>query len=123
MILTDALNQPKALAIYAILGVIFGILYLINYFACAYLIKSRIYRHVSQALYVLLYGIIFFAVTYSFFDYALKIYHVAISLFFTSLIAIALYLPIRKRNSALTEKCNAFRTKISQSKLAKRFKK
>ena len=123
MILTDTLNQPKALAIYALLGVIFGILHLFNNFVCAYIIKTPIFRHISQVLYVLLYGLTFFLVTYAYFDYDLKIYHVLISLLFTTLTAIALYLPIRKHNATLTQRCNAFRMRISQSKLAKRFKK
>ena len=123
MILSDTLNQPKALAIYAILGVIFGFIYALNYFACAYIIKSPIFRHVSQTLYVVAYGAAFFLTTYAYFDYDLKIYHALICLFFTTLAAIALYLLIRKHNTTLTVRCNALRTRISQSKLAKKFKK
>ena len=123
MILTDTINQPKALLIYAILGVTLGILYMLNYFTCAYLIKSQIYRHTTQALYVFVYGIAFFCVTYVYFDYDLKIYHALISLFFTILVAMLLYLPILKHKDALTEKCDNARTKVLQSKLAKRVKK
>ncbi len=123
MILSDTLNQPKALAIYALLGAIFGILYMLNLFTCAYLIKSKVYRHISQVLYVLLYGLTCFLVTYAFFDYDLKIYHILICLFMTTLIAIMIYLPIKKRDSVITEKCDVLRTRVSQSKLVKRFKK
>ena len=123
MILTDTLNQPKALAIYAILGIVFGILHVANNFVCSFLIKSQVFRHISQALYALLYGLTFFLVTYAYFDYDLKIYHVLISLFFTTLTAIALYLPIRKHYATLTERCNVLRTRMSQSKLAAKFKK
>lgn len=123
MILSDTLNQPLALAVYALLGAIFGIIFMLNAFVCAYLIKSVIYRHVSQTVYAFIYGLSFFFVTYSYFNYDLKIYHILISAFFTVLTSIALYLPIRKHNSVLLTKCNAFRTKISQSKIIKRFKK
>ena len=123
MILTDTLNQPKALAIYALLGVIFGILYTLNYFTCAFMIKSKVYRHISQVLYVALYSLTFFAVTYAYFDYDLKIYHLLICLFFTTLTFTLLYLPIRKHSIVITDKCNALKSKVSSSKLVKRFKK
>lgn len=123
MILTDTLNQPKALAIYALMGIIFGVLHVLNNFVCTYIIKTPIFRHISQVLYVSLYGLTFFFVTYAYFDYDLKIYHVLICLLFTALAAIALYMPIRKHNDVLTQRCNAFRMRISQSKLAKKFKK
>lgn len=123
MILSDTLNQPLALAIYATLGTIFGIIFMLNAFACAYLIKSQIYRHVSQCIYALLYGFTFFLVTLLYFDYDLKIYHILICLFFTTLTSTLLYLPIRKHNSLLLTKGNAIRSKIAQSKIIKKFKK
>ncbi len=48
MILTDTLNQPLALAIYATLGIIFGIIYMLNSFICAYLIKSALYTRIAN---------------------------------------------------------------------------
>ncbi|MDE7190984.1 MAG: hypothetical protein K2O35_00700 [Clostridia bacterium] len=123
MILSDTLNQPLALAIYAALGTIFGIIFILNAFACAYLIRNPIYRHVSQCIYTLLYGFTFFLVTLSYFDYDLKIYHILICLFFTTLTSTLLYLPIRKHNSSLLTKGNAIRSKIAQSKIIKKFKK
>ena len=123
MILTDTLNQPKALAIYAILGATFGVLHAINNFTCAYLIKNAIYRHVSQSLYAIVYGLSVFCATYVCFDYSLKVYHVLISLFFTALTSIVLYLPVKKHSEAITQKCNVFRTKIAQSKFVTGFKK
>ena len=123
MILSDTLTQPKALAIYALLGAIFGTLYALNYFTCAYLIKNRIYRHTSQVLYALIYGLSFFFTTYIFFDYDLKIYHILICLLLTAIVSTLLYLPIRKHNDALTARCDKLRTKILQSKLVSKFKK
>lgn len=123
MILSDTANQPKALAIYSILGIIFGIIYILNAFTCAYLIKNPFYRHVSQVFYVLLYSFTFFIITFVYFEYDLKIYHVVISLFFTALISIAIYLPIRKHSAIITDKCNSLRLRVSQSKLVKKFKK
>lgn len=123
MILSDTLNQPLALAIYAILGIIFGIIFMLNAFICAYLIKSALYRHISQTLYAFLYGIAFFLITYSYFNYDLKIYHILICSFFTILMSIALYLPIKKHHKLLLTRCNAFKTKVAQSKIVKRFKK
>ena len=123
MILTDTLNQPLALAIYATLGIIFGIIYMLNSFICAYLINSALYRHVSQTLYAILYGLTFFLITFLYFDYDLKIYHILICSVFTFLTSIALYLPMKKRHQLLQTKCNAFKTKVAQSKIVKRFKK
>ena len=123
MILSDTVNQPKVLAIYSILGIVFGILHVLNAFTCAYLVKNPFYRHVSQVIYVLIYGITFFLVTYLYFDYDLKIYHVLICIISTILTSMALYLPIRKRNKTIDKKCNALRLRISQSKLVKKFKK
>lgn len=123
MILSDTLNQPLALAIYALLGIVFGIFFMLNAFACTYLIKSAIYRHVSQCIFVLLYGATFFLITLARFNYSLKMYHILICLFFTALTSILIYLPIRKHNSVLLTKCDALRTKIAQSKVVKRFKK
>ena len=123
MILSDTLNQPLALAIYALFGSILGIIYMLNYFTCAFLIKSPLYRHISQSLYVITYGLAFFCVTFAYFDYDLKIYHLIISTIFTALVSIALYAPIRKRHSIITTKCDAFKSKVSQSRLIKRFKK
>lgn len=123
MMLSDTANQPLALAIYAILGAIFGIIYALNAFACAYLIKSALYRHISQSVYVLLYGLSFFLTTYAYFDYDLKIYHVLICLFFTALTSSLLYLPIKKHNKAIATKCNALKLRIAQSKIVKKFKK
>ena len=123
MILSDTLNQPLALAIYALLGVIFGVIFTLNSFICAFLIKNQLYRHVSQSLYVILYGLALFAVTYSYFDYDLKIYHVVICALFTVLISIVLYLPIKKRHALISTKCDAFKAKLSKSRFVKRFKK
>ena len=123
MILSDTLNQPLALGIYALIGVLFGIIFMLNAFACAYLIKSALYRHISQTIYAFIYGLVFFLVTLSYFNYDLKIYHVLICLFFTTLTSIALYLPMKKYNSIFLTKGNAVRTKIAQSKIVKRFKK
>ena len=123
MILTDTLNQPKALAIYTVLGIIFGIFLMLNVFTCKYLIKSPYYRHISQTLYVFIYGLVFFAVTYTCFDYDLKIYHLLISAFFTALTSLILYLPIKRHDKTIATKCNAFRLKVSQSKAIQRFKK
>ena len=91
MILSDSLNQPLALAVYAIMGTVLGVVYTINSFTCAFLFKNALYRHVSQGLYVILYGVIFFFVTFTYFDYDLKIYQLIISTFFTVLVSIALY--------------------------------
>ena len=123
MILSDTLNQPQALAVYAILGVTFGIIYMLNAFLCSFLIKSPVYRHASQCLFVILYGITFFGITFTRFHYDLKIYHLVICAFFTVLTSLALYLPIRKHRSSITTKCDAFKAKIEQSKLVKKFKK
>lgn len=123
MILSDTLNQPRALIIYAFFGIMLGLLYTFNALICSFLIKKQIYRHISQCLYVLLYGATFFLVTYAQFDYDLKIYHLIICVFFTVLTSLALYLPIKKHQSAIMAKCNAFKIKIAQSKLIKKFKK
>ena len=123
MILSDTLNQPKALAIYALLGVMFGLIYTLNAFSCAFLIKSPLYRHISQSLYVILYGITFFGVTFAYFHYNLKIYHLVICTFFTALTSLALYMPIRKHRSSIVTRCDAFKNRIEQSKLVKKFKK
>ena len=123
MILSDTLKQPLALAIYASFGIIFGLVYSVNALACSFLIKKAIYRHISQCLYVLLYGIVFFAITLTQFNYDLKIYHFIISAFFTILTSLTLYLPIRKHQSSIKAKCDALKIKIAQSKIVKRFKK
>ena len=123
MILSDKLNQPLALAVYALFGVVFGIIYMLNYFICAFLIKNPLYRHISQCLYVFLYGLTFFGVTLKHFDYDLKIYHLIICVFLTALVSAVLYLPIKKRHNLIMNKCDAFKSKISQSGLVKRFKK
>ena len=123
MILSDTLNQPQALAIFALLGVIFGVIYTLNAFLCSFLIKNPLYRHISQSLYVILYGMTFFGVTLKHFQYDLRIYHIIICIFFTVLTSFALYLPIRKRRSLIMTKCDAFKTRIEQSKLIKKFKK
>ena len=122
MILSDTLNQPQALAIYALLGVIFGIIYSVNAFVCSFVIKNPLYRHLSQSIYVVLYGITFFSVTFTHFQYDLKIYHLIICLFITVLTSVALYLPIRKRRSSIATKCDAIKVKVGQSKLIKKFK-
>ena len=123
MILSDTLNQPLALAIYALLGVILGIIYMLNYFVCAFLVKNPIYRHISQSLYVILYGLAFFGITFSYFDYDLKIYHFIISVLLTVFTSIVIYVPIKKHHSIIMAKSDAFKGKMSQSKLVKRFKK
>ena len=123
MIINDTLNQPLALAIYAILGVIFGIIYAANYFACTFILKSKIYRHLSQVIYVIAYAIIFFAVTYKYFDFALKLYQLAICIIITIGTSAALYLPVKKKKRTISDKCNIIISKVQQSKAVKRFKK
>ena len=123
MILSDTLNQPRALFTYAALGVIMGIIYAINSFTCVFLIKKHLYRHISQCLYVLLYGLIFFLTTFSQFDYDLKIYHVIISLFFTALTAYGFSLLLRKYNKPISVKCNSLKARLAQSRAVKKLKK
>ena len=123
MILSDTLNQPFALAIYAIIGIIFGIMYSANNFACSFLIKSKIFRHITQVGYVLLYSISYFAVTYKYFDYEIKIYQLIISMTFTVGTSLLLYLPIKRHRKVITDKCDAFADKVQHSKLARKFKK
>ena len=123
MILTDSLTQPLALAIYALLGLIMGVLYTLNYVACAFILKGKLYRHLSQSLFVILYGLAFFCVTLMRFDYDLKIYHLLISIITTTITSTLLYLPIRSHHSLITAKFDAVKGKLSQSKLVKRIKK
>lgn len=123
MILSDTLNQPMALAIYAIFGVAFGILYSANYFLSTFIIKSPLYRHLTQVLYVLMYSACFFIITYAFFDYSLKLYQLAICVVFTFGTSALLYLPLKHWKLAIANKCETFVNNIMQSKLAKRFKK
>lgn len=123
MILSDTLNQPLALAIYMLLGAIFGIIYMLNAFLCSFIIKNNIYRHISQSLYALLYGLTFFLVTLSKFSYNLKIYHILICVFFTVLTSLALFLPIKKHRDRIMTRCDALRSRVAQSKLARKFKK
>ena len=123
MILSDTLNQPRALAIFALFGVIFGIIFMLNAFLCSYLIKNAIYRHASQCLYVFSYGLAFFFIALAYFDYDLKFYHLLICIFFTIITSIALYLPIRRHRNGIMTKCDALKIRIAQSKLVKRFKK
>ena len=123
MILSDTANQPLALAIYALMGAIMGIIYTLNSFTCSFLVKNPLYRHISQSLYVILYGLTFFAVTFAYFDYDLKIYHILICAIFTVLTSIVLYLPIKKRYSLIMAKCNVLKCKLAQSRIVKRFKK
>ena len=123
MILSDTLNQPLALAIYALLGIIFGIIYTLNFFVCAFMIKNSVYRHISQGLYVVLYGVAIFLVTFIHFSYDLKVYHLIICSLFSVLVSTALYLPIKKHRSVIMTKCDTFKRKLAQSRLVKRFKK
>ncbi len=123
MILSDTLNQPLALAIYTSFGIIFGLIYSVNALACAFFVKKAIYRHISQCLYVLLYGAVFFVITFTQFNYDLKIYHFIISAFFTALTSLALYLLTRKHQRSINAKCDAIKIKIAQSKIVKKFKK
>ena len=123
MILGDTLNQPLALAIFAILGTVFGIVYSANNFICGFVFKNPFYRHITQVIYVILYATIFFALSYKYFDYALKIYQLAICLFFTVTTSILLFLPIKKYRRKITVSCDKLINKIAQSKLVQRFKK
>ena len=123
MILSQSLTQPYALLVFSLLGATFGILYMLNWFFCAFLIKSQIYRHVSQSLYVLVYGLCFFLCVAVKFQYNLHLYHVIISLCATIALSALIYIPIRKYRSNITEKCSNFKQKVSQSKLAQRIKK
>lgn len=123
MILSQSLTQPYALLIFSLLGLIFGIIYMLNWFLCAFLIKSRLYRHISQTVYVLLYGLCFFVCVLIKFEYDLHLYFVLISLCSTILSSALIYIPIRHKRKIITEKCSDFRRKVAQSKLAQRIKK
>lgn len=123
MILSDTLNQPLALAIYAILGVVFGLIYSANYFVTTFIIKSMLYRHITQVFYVLIYSVCFFVITYVFFDYSLKLYQPAVCIIFTVGTSVLLYLPVKRWKTLITAKCNNIVDKINQSKLAIKFKK
>lgn len=123
MILSQSLTQPYALLVFSLLGATFGILYMLNWFFCAFLIDSQIYRHVSQSLYVLVYGICFFMCMAVKFEYNLHIYHFVITICATIAISALIYIPIRKYRPVITKKCTNFKQKVSQSKLAQRIKK
>ena len=123
MILSQSLTQPYALLVFALLGIAFGILYMSNWFLCAFLIKSQIYRHISQIVYALIYGISFFLCIMVKFEYNLHLYHFAITICATIAVSILIYIPIRKNRNNITEKCDNFKKKIAQSKLAQRIKK
>lgn len=123
MILSQSLTQPYALMVLSLMGAIFGLLYMLNWFFCAFLIKSQIYRHISQSLFVLVYGICFFVCMAIKFEYNLHIYHLVIAICATIAISALIYIPIRKNRANITEKCSKFTQKVSQSKLAQRIKK
>lgn len=122
MILTDTSNQPLALAIFAALGVIMGILYTLNYISCSFIFKNAIYRHTTQVGYVVLYTFAFFLTTYFAFDYSLKIYQISICIFFTLITFLPIYLLIKRHRLALTAKFDKLIYKVSQSKIVKRMK-
>ncbi|MDE7078648.1 MAG: hypothetical protein K2O95_00855 [Clostridia bacterium] len=123
MILSQSLTQPYALLVFSLLGISFGVIYMLNWFFCAFMIKSRIYRHISQILYALVYGICFFLCVGVKFQYNLHIYHFSIAIFTTIVAAIIIYIPIRKKRNVITEKCAVWKQKISKSKLAQKIKK
>ncbi|MDE6189688.1 MAG: hypothetical protein K2G37_05335 [Clostridia bacterium] len=123
MILSDTLAQPYALLIFSILGITFGALYALNWFVCAFLVKKAIYRHVTQVLYVLLYGASLFLCTLFKFGYYMRVYYLYIAIFATAATSILIYIPIRKYRRIITEKCTAFMHKLSNSKLAQKIKK
>ena len=123
MILSQSLSQPYALLIFSVLGLIFGILYMLNWFFCAFLIKIQIYRHLSQVLYEVLYGLCFFICVTVKFGYNLHIYHFFIAIFMTIAVSLLIYMPIRKKRNIITKKCANFKQKVSQSKFAQRIKK
>ncbi len=123
MILGDTLSQPYALLICSAIGAAFGLLYSLNWFVCAFLIKSAFYRHISQILYALTYGICFFYCILNKFEYNLHFYHILISLFASVAIGLAINMPIMKYRKNIKRKCDALIRKISQSKFAKRIKK
>ena len=123
MILSDVLAQPYALLIFSILGIALGVLYTLNWFTCAFLVKKALYRHVTQVLYVLVYGVCLFACTLQTFGYYMRAYYLYIAIFATAATSILLYIPIRKKRKIITEKCTAFTQKLSQSKFVKKLKK
>ncbi len=123
MILSQSFTQPYALLVFSLLGLIFGIIYMLNWFLCAFLIKSRLYRHISQCVYVLCYGISFFLCALIKFEYNLHVYFFAISVCATALISALIYIPVRNHRKNITEKCSNFRNKIAKSKFAQRIKK
>lgn len=123
MILSDSLSQPYALLVFSLVGLAFGALYMLNWFVCSFLIKSGIYRHLSQILYTLLYGACIFFCVLTKFEYNIHSYYLFIALFASLAIGFAIYIPLRKYRSAITEKCTAFTQKISQSEFVKKLKK
>lgn len=123
MILSQSLTQPYALLVFSLLGATFGVLYMLNWFFCAFLIKSQIYRHISQSLYVFVYGVCFLLFIAIKFEYNLHLYHLVIAICATIAVAALIYIPIRKYRSNITEKCSNFKQKVSQSKFAQRIKK
>ena len=123
MILSQSLTQPYALLVFSLLGMIFGIIYMLNWFLCAFLIKSRLYRHISQSIYVLLYGLCFFLCVLFKFEYNLHLYFFIISLCATTIISALIFIPIRNHRNNITQKCLNFRNKLAQSKLAQKIKK
>lgn len=123
MILSDSLSQPYALLFFSILGIAFGILYMSNYFLCTFLIKSAVYRHLSQSIYVITYAVAVFLCLLCKFDYNIHVYHIFITVSATVLTSVSIYFPIYKYNGLITQKCNTFKQSVSQSKIIKKLKK
>ena len=123
MILSEVLAQPYALLIFSLLGIAFGVVYSLNWFVCAFLVKKQLYRHVTQVLYVLLYGVCLFFCTLNTFGYFMRAYYLYICIFATTATSILCYIPIRKRRKIISKKCNALMQKLAQSKLIQKLKK